>query len=54
VITLRCTKKLVTRLTKMLGAEACEPSNKLGVWYATALNAKHQTHPSKLKAATRV
>jgi uncharacterized protein DUF6933 len=39
--TLRCTRKLVGRLTLTPGADELYPTNKLGDWYANALNVGH-------------
>lgn len=38
MITLRCTRKLASRVTLTPGAEALTPTNKLGDWYANVLN----------------
>ena len=42
MITLRCTRKLASRLTLTPGAEHQDPTNKLGDWYANTLNVGHQ------------
>ncbi len=42
MITLRCTRKLARRLTLTPGAEEQSPTNKLGDWYANALNVGHR------------
>ena len=40
--TLRCTRKLARRLTITPGAEDLRPTNRLGDWYANALNIGHR------------
>jgi len=42
MITLRCTRKVARRLTLTPGAETQLPTNRLGDWYANALNIGHQ------------
>jgi Domain of unknown function (DUF6933) len=42
MMTLRCTRRLASRLTLTPGAENLEPTNSLGDWYANALNVGHE------------
>ena len=41
MMTLRCTRKLTRRLTLTPGADSLDANNRLGDWYANALNIGH-------------